>query len=220
MKKSIPEGIHNIIFDLGGVLVDLDFASLIIHFKKLGATFDSSDYRKVISDPVFLSFELGLTTPSGFRDRLREILEIRLASNDEMDEAWCSLLGSVPSYKVNLLKQLASQYRLFLFSNTNDIHIRYFKGRFESEHGFPFEPLFSKTFYSHEIHDRKPLISSYEKVTQLAGIVPEETLFVDDFEENIGNAGKAGLQVLHYLPGTDLEKALKTKMGELNLPGL
>lgn len=220
MKKTIPEGIHNIIFDLGGVLVDLDFMSLVIHYKRLGATFDTSDYRIVISDPVFLSFELGLTSPSGFRDRLREILEISPASDDEMDEAWCSLLGSVPLVKVHLLKKLASRYRLFLFSNTNDIHIRYFKNRFESEHGFPFEPLFEKAFYSHEIHDRKPLVSSYEKVTRLAGIVPEETLFVDDFEENIGNAGKAGLQVLHYLPGTDLGKALKTKIGEKSLPGL
>jgi glucose-1-phosphatase len=216
MKKTISEGIRNIIFDLGGVLVDLDFTSLIMHFKRLGATFDSTDYRKVISDPVFLSFELGLTSPSLFRDRLREILGISPASDSEMDEAWCSLLGSVPPVKINLLKQLSEDYQLFLFSNTNDIHIRYFKSRFESEHGFPFEPLFEKTFYSHDIHDRKPLISSYEKVTQLAGIAPEVTLFVDDFEENIGNAEKAGLQVLHYLPGTDLEKALKTKLGVLN----
>jgi FMN phosphatase YigB (HAD superfamily) len=219
MKKTIQERILNIIFDLGGVLVDLDFMSLVKHFKRLGAAFDFSDYRKVISDPVFQSFELGLTSPAGFRNRIREILGVGPVTDDEIDKAWCSLLGSVPSEKVNLLKQLASRYNLFLFSNTNDIHIRYFKCRFESEHGFSFEPLFEKTFYSHDIHDRKPLISSYEKVARLAGIVPEETLFVDDFEENIGNAKKFGLQVLHYHPGTDLENALKTKIEELNLHG-
>jgi putative hydrolase of the HAD superfamily len=201
MKKKI----RNIIFDLGGVLVDLDFTSLIMHFKQLGATFDSTDYRKVISDPVFLSFEMGFTSPSRFRDRLRAILEISPASDAEMDEAWCSLLGSVPQNKVTLLQYLAPKYRLFLYSNTNAIHISYFKNRFLAEHSVEFESLFDRTFYSFDLHDRKPQLSGYEKIFSITGILPQETLFVDDFIQNIDVAKSMGIRVYHYLPGTDLK---------------
>ena len=216
MKKTISEGIRNIIFDLGGVLLDLDFAAPVAAFQKLGAVGEHFIYHLVISDPVFLHMEMGLITPEEFREHIR----IKLGNNDlpnaVIDSAWCSLLGSVPVEKVNLLENLSKSYRLFLYSNTNAIHIEYFKNRFLSEHHFGFESLFENTFYSHVIHDRKPQSSGFEKVIGMADILPRETLFVDDFIQNIEAASKFGLQVLHYLPGTDLEKALKTKMGELN----
>ncbi len=196
--------IRNIIFDLGGVLLDLDFTAPVIAFRKLGALNDYFDYRQAITDPVFLNFELGNISPSEFRHRIREMLGNIHLTDAEIDNAWCSMLGSVSGEKIEFIQQLTSRYRVFLFSNTNVIHIGYFKRWFEAEHHFPIESLFEKTFYSHEIHDRKPLASSFEKVSGMAGIQPGETLFVDDFVQNIEAAGKFGFMAYHYIPGTDL----------------
>jgi len=204
-------GIRNIIFDLGGVLLDLDFNAPVKAFQKLGANSEHFDYRQAITDPVFLNFETGNISSGEFRDRIRQLLGNDHLKDAEIDEAWCSMMGSVPNEKIDLLKHLAARYRLFLFSNTNVIHTGYFKRRFEAEHHIPIESLFEKTFYSQEIHDRKPQISAFEKVTRLAGILPCETLFVDDFEQNIANAEKFGFQVLHFVAGTDLAKALTKK---------
>lgn len=201
MEKKI----RNIIFDLGGVLVDLDFTAPMAEFRKLGANPDMFDYHDVISDPVFRQLELGLITPAEFHDHIRMKLGNPDLRDGEIDQAWCSLLGSVPSQKVTLLQQLAPRYHLFLYSNTNAIHISYFKNRFLAEHSIEFESLFDRTFYSFNIHDRKPQLSGYEKVIAQAGILPQETLFVDDFIQNIEAAKSIGIGIYHYLPGTDLK---------------
>jgi glucose-1-phosphatase len=210
---EILSGIKNIIFDLGGVLLDLDFKAPVAAFQKLGAVNNHFDYRKAIADPVFLSFEMGNISPDEFRNGIRKILGNNNLNDDEINKAWCSILQSVPSEKVELLKQLASRYRLFLYSNTNAIHLDHIKQRFEKEHGLPFESLFEKTLYSHEIHDRKPQVSGYQKVVAQTGILPEETLFVDDFIQNIEAAGNVGFRVLHYIPGTDLARLLTDRTG-------
>jgi glucose-1-phosphatase len=204
MEKTTKGGFRNIIFDLGGVLLDLDFAAPVASFQQLGAVGDHFVYQLVINDPVFLHIETGFISPGEFRDHIRNKLGNTELADAVIDNAWCSLLGSVPVEKVNLLRHLSSKYRLFLYSNTNAIHIEYFKNRFLTEHQVPFESLFEKTFYSHVIHDRKPQPSGFEKVIGLAGIIPEETLFVDDFIQNTEAAEKLGLKVYHYIPGTDL----------------
>ncbi len=213
MEQTSESAIRNIIFDLGGVLLDLDFQAPVKAFQKLGISAEQLDYRQAIAHPIFLGLETGNISPSDFRDHIRQVLGNANLSDDEIDTAWCSMLGSVPEEKVKILQQLASHYRLFLFSNTNEIHINYFKCRFEAEHHRPVDSLFERTFYSHEIHDRKPLVSSFEKVLQLAGIKSEETLFVDDFEINIENAILTGLQTLHFIPGSRLDEALTKRLG-------
>ena len=197
-------GIRNIIFDLGGVLLDLDFESPVREFSAIGKDGENFEYRQAIKDPVFLQFETGEISPDKFRERIRKMLGNPLVTDEVIDAAWCSMLLRVPVQKVRLLQQLSHSFRLFLFSNTNEIHISHFKKSFEECHGLPVDSLFEKTFYSHEIKDRKPRASSFRKVTELAGIDPDETLFVDDFEQNIAAAREFGLRVLHYIPGEDL----------------
>lgn len=204
MQQNLLEGIRNIIFDLGGVLIDLDFTTPVREFEKLGGNSAGFDYRQAIQDPVFRAFETGGVTPGQFRQRIREILGNSHATDQQIDTAWCSMMDTIPPEKITLIKKLSSRYRLFLFSNTNTIHITYFLARFEKMYGFHLETLFEKSFYSHVIHDRKPLVSSFEKVLNLAEIRKEETLFVDDFEENVKAAEKFGLKSIHYIPGSDL----------------
>lgn len=197
--------IRNIIFDLGGVLVDLDFIAPMTEFRKLGANLDMFNYHDVISDPVFRHFETGLITPAEFRDHIRVKLGKPDLPDNDIDHAWCSILGSVPQQKVSLLQHLVSRFRLFLYSNTNIIHISYLKKRFLAEHAIELESLFERSFYSHDLHDRKPQLSGYEKIFAIAGILPQETLFVDDFIQNIEAAKSMGIRVFHYIPGMDLE---------------
>ncbi len=200
--------IKNIIFDLGGVLLDLDFESPLRAFQHFNSNGKINDLRHFLSDPVFIAFETGEISPAGFRERIRQLLCNPSLSDPEIDTAWCSMLKQVPAIKVTLLQRLAGKYRLFLYSNTNAIHIPHFTNEFLAHHNIGWETLFEKTFYSHEINDRKPLLSGYLKVIAMAGVNPVETLFVDDLEQNIIMAGQTGMQVLHYLPGTDLKEAL------------
>lgn len=207
--------IRNIIFDLGGVLLDLDFEAPLRAFQQFNRDGKITDLRQFLSDPVFIGFETGHVSPPEFRDRIRHLLHNPLLSDMEIDTAWCSMLKEVPSEKVTLLQQLAGKYRLFLYSNTNTVHIPYFTRSFFDQHQIKWETLFEKTFYSHEINDRKPLLSGYVKVLSLAGLHAAETLFVDDLEQNILAAGQTGMQVLHYIPGNSLQEALeKEGIGE------
>ena len=131
-------GIKNIIFDLGGVLVDLDFIAPVKAFQQLGAPGDFLDYRHAMRDPVFRKMELGWVSPEEFRDQIRIKLQNDSISDKDIDQAWCSILGSVPAEKVSFLQHLKTEYRLFLYSNTNLIHVEYFRKRFFSEHHIHF----------------------------------------------------------------------------------
>jgi putative hydrolase of the HAD superfamily len=206
MERISLEGIRNIIFDLGGVLLDLDFTAPVREFEALGLNSGHLDYRQAIRDPLFLRFETGDATSGEFRERIREIIGNPGAPDGLIDAAWCSMMDAIPPEKIALLKSLAERYRLFLFSNTNAIHIAYFLERFERQYGYNVETLFEKCFYSHLIGDRKPLASSFEKVLSLGNMQKEETLFVDDFEENARAAADFGLKAIHYRPGTDLSR--------------
>ncbi len=205
MQKKLFEGVRNIIFDLGGVLIDLDFTAPIRKFEKLGMNSAGFDYRHAIQDPVFRAFETGMITSGEFRNRIREILENPDTTDQQIDDAWCSMMNTIPREKIALIVKLAASYRLFLFSNTNTIHINFFLNQFEKEYGYSLETLFEQSFYSHVIKDRKPEPSSFEKVLSLGNMRREETLFIDDFEENVHAAAEFGLKAIHYLPGTDLK---------------
>lgn len=201
--------IRNIIFDLGGVLLDLDFDTPLKEFQRLNRNEPFEDLREFIHHPLFTGFETGALQPEEFRERLRQLLKNPEIEDETLDHAWCSMLARVPATKVAILQELASRFRLYLYSNTNEIHIVRFKRDFAIEHGMEWETLFETAFYSHEIRDRKPNISGYRKVLELAGLNASETLFVDDLEVNIRAASETGLRVLHYIPGQDLAKVIR-----------
>lgn len=205
--------IRNIIFDLGGVLLDLDFNTPLKEFQSLNRNEPFHDLRDFIHHPLFTGFETGAYQPEEFRDRLRQLLKNPEIPDEKLDHAWCSMLAKVPAVKVTTLRELAHRFRLFLYSNTNKIHIERFKLHFAQDHGIDWETLFEKTFYSHEIRDRKPSISGYRKVLELSGINAGDTLFIDDLEVNVRAAAEAGLKVVHYVPGQDLEMAIRQFVG-------
>jgi putative hydrolase of the HAD superfamily len=198
--------VKNIIFDLGNVLLNLDFDASIKAFQQLGLNKDVLDNNQAYSDPVFYELEVGKITPEVFRNRVRKVLNNPAATDRQIDDAWCAMILDIPEDRVNTVQKLRENYNVYLFSNTNKIHIDRLHPEFKKQHGIDFPSLFVKDFYSHEIHERKPDLSSFNKVIELAGINPEKTLFVDDLEKNIIGAQKAGLQTFWLKEGLKMKE--------------
>ena len=114
------------------------------------------------------------------------------------------MILDIPPARVKVLQGLKSKFNIYLFSNTNKIHIERLHIQFKLKYGFEFSSLFVKDYYSHEIHERKPELSSFEKVIQLSRIIPKVTLFVDDLEKNILSAQKIGLNTLWMKEGAEM----------------
>lgn len=196
--------IRNIVFDLGNVLLNLDFDASIQAFQKLGLNSEVVNRQQAYADSVFYELETGKTTPEIFRKQVRRILNNPEATDQHIDDAWCAMIRDVPAMRVEMVKKLAKNFKVYLFSNTNAIHIHHLHTEFREMYGIEFPSLFVKDFYSHELHERKPDLASYMKVIELSGIIPEETLFVDDLEKNISGAEKAGMKTFWLKDGMEV----------------
>lgn len=198
------KNIHNIIFDLGNVLLNLDFDASIRAFHELGLSKDLLNKQQAYADPVFYNLEVGKISISEFRDGVRHILNNPTASDQQIDDAWYAMILDIPKKRVETVMRLKERYRVFLFSNTNAVHIDRLKPKFRKAHSIDFESLFESTFYSHEIKARKPDLEAYQKVIKLANVNPAETLFVDDLEKNIVAAQSAGLKTFCLKKGMEM----------------
>jgi|WetSurMetagenome_2_1015567.scaffolds.fasta_scaffold36370_3 glucose-1-phosphatase len=203
MKINL-KGLKNIIFDLGGVILNIDANASVNAFRKIGLKENITDGKLTYSDEIFYKLQTGVVTPKEFRDRVRVILHNPILTSQQINEAWCAMIGDIPIVRVKTIQHLQENYKVFLFSNTNKIHIDYLEDTFYTKYGFPFASLFEKVFYSHVIHFAKPDMESFLKVINLSGIIPGETLFVDDIDENIKGASKAGLKTYWLKEGVDM----------------
>jgi putative hydrolase of the HAD superfamily len=147
---------------------------------------------------------VGKVTPAEFCNRVRKVLNNPVATDSQIEDAWYSMILDIPTSRVKVVQELSKNYKVYLFSNTNQIHIERLHRAFKAEHGIDFPSLFVKDFYSHEIHERKPDLSSYKKVIELSGINPEESIFIDDLEKNIVGAQQSGLKTFWLKEGMEL----------------
>lgn len=203
MKPDLTN-IKNIIFDLGRVLLNLDFNASVRAFQQLGLKTDVLDQHLVYSAPVFYALETGKISPAEFCLGVREILGNPDISDKQIEDAWYAMILDIPATRVKKVQELAKTYNVYLFSNTNQIHIERLHAAFRQEYGFGFPSLFVKDYHSHEIHDSKPNVSSYLKVIAHSGVNPDETLFVDDLEKNIAGAQTAGLKTFWLKDGMEM----------------
>ena len=203
MKPDLTN-IKNIIFDLGNVLLNLDFDASIDAFKDLGMDQKVLNKQQAYADPAFYDLEVGKISKTTFCERIRKVLNNPDATDKQIEDAWYAMILDIPASRVKLVQRLKENYNVFLFSNTNQIHIERLHVEFLNQHGIEFPSLFKKDFYSHEIHARKPDLESYQKVIQLSAINPQESLFVDDLEKNIVAAQEAGLKTFWLKQGMEL----------------
>ena len=197
--------IRNIVFDLGGVLVDLDFKAAINGLQKAGFANVKEQLQAFDCDGIFQKFELGEMTAEEFRTAIRENSTVEL-TDEEVDALWNAMLLEVPREKLELILHLRGKYMVYLLSNTNSIHWDYVCKNAFNYRGFRVNDYFEETFLSYEMHLAKPDKAIFEKVLQDANLLPEETLFIDDSEANCKAASELGIHTHHYHIGEDLKE--------------
>ena len=197
-------GIRNIIFDLGGVLLNIDPKKTIEAFGKLGMEQLVGDKGLSYDHEIFYLMEQGKITPEEFRNGVRELLP-KEVSDEEIDAAWTAMLLDFPAIRVGLVKNLRKDFKIYLFSNTNAIHVAKYHSIFRNQHGFEVSTLFEKDFYSNEVGYRKPSAESYQEIIRLSGINPAESLFIDDSLQNVDAAIASGLNGFWLEPGQTVE---------------
>ncbi len=189
------KNIKSIIFDLGGVLLNISYQNTIDKFKKLGIDNSSSFYSKKEQNNIFNHFECGEITGEKF---VREIQKhCNNSDPKQILSAWNAMLLDLPKNRINLLNSLKEKYQIFLLSNTNEIHINKFQNIMGEKEYHKFYNLFNKVYYSHEIGFRKPNVESFHLVLDKNNLKAKEVLFIDDSPQHIEGAKKLGIQTYH-----------------------
>lgn len=195
--------IKNVVFDLGGVLINLDFDNCLNAFRKAGFRDIEKQARQLEGKGLFSRFELGEISPEEFREAIRKETSESLTDR-KIDDMWNLMLLDIPREKLDLLLELRGHYMVYLLSNTNRIHWDYASEQMFSYRGFRVNDFFEATFLSFEIHKAKPDKEIYEQMMKEANILPEETFFIDDSEANCRAAAALGIRSYHYHSGEDL----------------
>ncbi|MBL0884671.1 MAG: HAD family phosphatase [Chitinophagaceae bacterium] len=187
---------RNILFDLGGIFLNIDYQKTEQAFIDLGIHDFGQLFSQQFSNHLFEELETGKILPHDFYEAFRKQTNTSL-SNETIQHAWNAMLLDFPEERLVWLERIAQQYPVYLFSNTNIIHYQCFISIFEQN--FPQKPFnnyFRKAYYSHELGLRKPYPESYVKIMELENLDPKETLFIDDTPKNIEGAQQAGLQTI------------------------
>ena len=191
--KISDSNIRNIIFDWGGVITNIDYHATIHKFAEIGITDFKEYYSKSAINELFLLFEKGKIEAYEMRNNLRKDFNVNV-TDQQIDDAWNAMLLDTPVERLELLKFLKTDYRIFLLSNTNSIHAPHYNKYIQDTYGINFPGLFESVYYSHEIGMRKPDHEIYEFVLNKSGLKKDETLFIDDLEVNILPARELGIQ--------------------------
>lgn len=191
--------INNIIFDLGGVIINLDIPKTINEFNKLSSIPFESIYTQLQQYPIFDLYDKGEISSEDFFNDLKKITK---TDNDipAIRKAWDAMLLDFPKHRLELLNSLKDKYRIFLLSNTNEAHIETFELDLYNQHGHKnLEPFFEKVYYSCRMGMRKPDTEIFDYVLNQNSLSAEETLFIDDSPQHIEGALKTGInaKLLH-----------------------
>ena len=206
----LRDGIRNIIFDFGGVLFEIDYDLPAIAFENLGFPNFKSFYTQAAQNPMFDLLETGKVDNDAFLNFLNEF--VPNASREQVLHAWnVILLHIMPDevHRVHSLRQ--SGIRTFLLSNTNAIHVAEFEQMIARTMDFNFfKDSFEKIYYSNVIGIKKPHPETFLQVCEWNGLLPTETLFIDDSAQHVEGALKAGLHAYHLKPGERISELLKS----------
>ena len=205
--------IKALIFDMGGVLVDLDIEDCKNAFKSL-LGYDKIDE---LIDPchqkgIYGDLEEGTLSAEDFRKIV--LADSRPGSAPQLvDQAMYHILVGIAPYKAEMLKKLSESYDLYMLSNNNPICLPRSRKLFE-EAGVPLDEIFRKAFFSFEMKALKPSEAFYKAVVEEIGLPAEQMLFIDDSQKNVDGSIAAGLPAVYYEPGTDLSALIADVLGD------
>jgi glucose-1-phosphatase len=187
---ELSNKIKAVVFDLGGVIVDLAVDNTIRSFAKLSGLSATQIQEAYIKYPGFFAYEKGEITDNDFRQMLRLIFAME-ADDEELDKSWNAMLVDLPQKKLQLLSTLKSRVQVYALSNTNNIHINYVNNVMLK--GSTLDVYFHQCFYSHKVNMRKPESEIYKHVLRATGFKPNEILFLDDNIVNVRAAFELGI---------------------------
>jgi putative hydrolase of the HAD superfamily len=200
----ISSQIKNLIFDLGGVIINLDVSLTYKAFADLSGKPMAELKSAAAKTTFFNSYEKGDLTDALFRIELKNFLGKDIHDH-QIDAAWNAMLLDIPEKKYQLLKRLKNTHRLFLLSNTNNIHLQCFNEIVKKSSGYDeIDSYFERAYYSHLMKMRKPDAEIFVQVLNENNLQPHETLFMDDNMDNIHGADKVGISTAHIAHPDDL----------------
>lgn len=192
--------IKNLVFDLGGVIINIDFDRTYHALAALAGLSYEDTLALVKKEELFYRFETGRLEEREFLSLVRETF-CPQHKEGEIRRAWNALLLDIPSERIDLLRRLRKKYRLYLLSNTNYTHILEVNNILNNSCGIgDLRELFDKVYYSYEVNMVKPDVEIYQFVCEDSKLKPEETVFLDDMLPNLAGASSAGLRTLHVQP--------------------
>ncbi|MDF1575539.1 MAG: HAD family phosphatase [Bacteroidales bacterium] len=194
---------RNILFDLGGVILDINVQATLKAFYELGFPSELMQYPDSMRTDLFFKYQTGLLDTRQFRDEIRKVAGVQM-TDQSFDDAWNAMLVGIPEERIKLLKKLSNRYNLYMLSNTSGLHVKVFEKMFLDKAGESMHQVFKKIYYSHEIGWHKPDYEAWEYVIKDAGIKAKETLFLDDSIHNIKAAQELGFQAIHIHERTNL----------------
>jgi putative hydrolase of the HAD superfamily len=199
-KKTVT----TLIFDFGGVIIDLDLPQCIENLKKLGVESIESYLSNFGQKEFFLQFEKGEIDIPEFRNEIRK-LSNRTLTDAEIDAAWCSFLVDIPAERLVLLEKLRNKYKLLLLSNSNPLHVEVSAAMALEGTGKTIRDYFDKCYFSYEMGLTKPDPTIFEALLDDAGVEAAECLFLDDGPKNIEAAKTLGIQTYFVTQGENLD---------------
>lgn len=188
---------ETIIFDLGGVLIDIDYQATTNAFQELGVLDFQQHYNQMQQESLFDAFEKGEISGQHFINKLMNVVPKGVTPN-QIVSAWNAMLGSFQLKKIELLEQIRETHQTFLLSNTNEIHMPIVYRNWNNVSNLRFNELFEKAYLSFEIGKRKPDVETFQWVIEENKLNPEKTLFIDDSPQHIEGAQKARLNTHFY----------------------
>jgi putative hydrolase of the HAD superfamily len=189
--------IKNIIFDLGGVILNLDYSKTVNEFKKLGVLNFEDLYSQKKQSIVFDDFEKGKIQLGEFISSINDSENLKIKEIDFIN-AWNAMLLEIPIQKLEFIEGLKDDYKVFLLSNTNEIHINKFEDDLIKEKMLDkFHNCFDKIYYSSRMGKRKPDKNCFSQVLEENKLIPYQTLFIDDSIQHINGAKQLGIQTFH-----------------------
>jgi FMN phosphatase YigB (HAD superfamily) len=199
-------GIKNIVFDFGGVIIDIDFWLSINAFINLGATNFEKVYSQSKQLQIFDDLDRGAINSDEFCRAMKSYLPITVTKQQIID-AWNAILIGIPEHRIQVLEAVRKHYRIFLLSNTNVIHYKVYIKELQEKYGYKdLSELFEKVYLSFKVKMRKPEKDFFKLVLKENGLIADETLFIDDSEQNLPPAVSLGMKTFLPKQGIDINE--------------
>jgi len=203
MQKTIIEGIKNIIFDLGGVLITLDREESVNRFKEAGLENAAELLNPYHQKGVFLELEEGKLSQEEFYDAVRKEAG-KYISDEIINYGWMGFLKELPEYKLTMLEELKEKgYHLYLLSNTNPVIMDWAFTPAFSPQGKSIDEYFDKLYLSYQIGYTKPHPEIFQFMFDDSGMIPSESLFIDDGTANVEMGKQLGMKTYLAENGED-----------------